>query len=127
MACQKSFLRAGVLLALDLILTLSAVAQQQMSNFDRERAQSMLQVVANDVRKNYYDPKLHGVDWDAKVRDAKEKIAKDTSFNMSMSPLLLFLIASTTPTYFSHLRSTLTSMTLAGEIRWLATTVSSFA
>jgi len=91
MACQKSFLRTGVLLALDLILTLPAVAQQQMSNFDRERAQSMLQVVANDVRKNYYDPKLHGVDWDAKVRDAKEKIAKDTSFNMAMSRIAAVL------------------------------------
>jgi carboxyl-terminal processing protease len=49
---------------------------QHLDRLDRELAQVMLQNVASDVRKNYYDPKLHGVDWDAKVGEAKEKIAK---------------------------------------------------
>ena len=39
----------------------------------------MLQDVAVDVRKNYYDPALHGVDWDARVRNAQENIAKATT------------------------------------------------
>jgi len=54
---------------------------QNFSRLDRERAQDMLKQVTNDVRKNYYDPKLHGVDWDAKVREAKEKITHASSFD----------------------------------------------
>lgn len=52
---------------------------QHVDRIERERAQVMLQDVASDVRKYYYDSKLHGVDWDAKVRDAKDKIANATS------------------------------------------------
>jgi len=52
---------------------------EHFSSLDREQAQVMLQNVASDIRKYYYDPKLHGVDWDAQVAKAKEKIAKATS------------------------------------------------
>jgi len=45
----------------------------------------MLQVIGNDVHKHYYDPKLHGLDWDAKVAEAKQKISQAQSFNMAMS------------------------------------------
>jgi C-terminal processing protease CtpA/Prc len=59
--------------------------QQQISSLDRGRAQDMLRTVASDVRKHYYDPKFHGVDWDAKVAEAKQKIDKTTSMNMALS------------------------------------------
>jgi C-terminal processing protease CtpA/Prc len=52
---------------------------QHVDRLERERAQVMLQDVASDIRKYYYDPKLHGVDWDTKVRNAKERIAKATT------------------------------------------------
>lgn len=45
----------------------------------------MLQTIAGEVRKHYYDPKFHGVDWDAKIAEAKERIAKTTSMNMALS------------------------------------------
>ncbi len=54
---------------------------QHFSSVDRERAQVMLQNVASDIRKYYYDPKLHGVDWEAQVGKAKERIAKATSMD----------------------------------------------
>ena len=59
--------------------------QQQMSSLERGRALDMLQAISNDVKKHYYDPKFHGVDLDARVADAKQQIAKATSFNMAMS------------------------------------------
>ena len=67
-------------------ITLSlANAQQQMSSFDRDRALTILRLVSDEVKKHYYDLKFHGIDWDAKVAEAKQKIEKETSFNMSMS------------------------------------------
>lgn len=69
----------------------SSYAQQQQpqqppfGSFERERAQLMLDNVASDVKKHYYDPKFHGLDWDARVREAKEKIDKSTSQNAALS------------------------------------------
>lgn len=76
------------------LATLCALAwpqQQQMSSLDRGRALDMLKTVSNEVRKHYYDPKLHGVDFDAKVAEAKQKIEKATSFNMAMSHIAAVL------------------------------------
>jgi C-terminal processing protease CtpA/Prc len=60
-------------------------AQQPMSGLERARALEILQVITSEVKKHYYDPKFHGVDLDAKATDAKQRIEKATSFNMSMS------------------------------------------
>jgi carboxyl-terminal processing protease len=72
---------------LEIIPLLASLAwsQQTMSKLDRDRALDILKTVSSDVRKHYYDPKFHGVDWDAKVAEAKAKIEKETSFNMAMS------------------------------------------
>jgi C-terminal processing protease CtpA/Prc len=82
----KASLRAtGSFLVVAMLVVPCRPQQQQISNVDRGRAQDMLQTIANEVRKHYYDPKFHGVDWDAKVAEAKEKIAKTTSMNMALS------------------------------------------
>ena len=59
-------------------------AQQQMSKTERESAESMLQTVASDIKKHYYDPNLHGLPWDAMVAEAKQKIDESASFDMGM-------------------------------------------
>ena len=79
--CTHSAVRALISLFL---LALSTSAQE-MSNLERSQALDMLQVVANDVRKHYYDPKLHGVQWDATVAKAKQQIAATNSMNMAIS------------------------------------------
>jgi carboxyl-terminal processing protease len=58
---------------------------QQMSNLERGQAQDMLQVVANDIRKHYYDPKFHGVNWDATIAKARQQIETAPSMNMAIS------------------------------------------
>jgi hypothetical protein len=51
----------------------------------------MLRSVAADVQKNYYDPKLHGLDWDAKVQQAKENIAKADTMDSAMAEVAALL------------------------------------
>jgi carboxyl-terminal processing protease len=87
MCAGRLRVRSANSLSLVAVVALAAQgwSQQQISNLDRDRALDMLQVVANEVRKNYYDPKFHGLDWDAKVAEAKEKIGKTTSMNMALS------------------------------------------
>jgi carboxyl-terminal processing protease len=60
-------------------------AQQAISSLDRGTANDMMEVVANDIRKNYYDPKFHGVDWDTRVAATKLQINKSTSMDMAFS------------------------------------------
>ena len=66
-------------------------AQPPISSFERGRALDMLSAISNDVKKHYYDPNFHGVDFEAKVMEAKQQIEKSTSFNMAMSPLAAVL------------------------------------
>src|SRR5882724_2781054 len=82
----KKILVSIARLAVCIVLSTGVVwAQQQISNGDRDFALGMLQAVASDIRKNYYDPKFHGVDWDAKVEAAKQQINKAPSMDMALS------------------------------------------
>lgn len=80
---KRKSVRAG-LLALATVLflnshTILSAAAQQVTNFDRDRGRIMLDVIKNDIRKNYYDPTFHGVDLDARFKTAEEKINQATS------------------------------------------------
>lgn len=57
----------------------SVVAQNQPSGFDRERGRMMLDSIKNDLKRNYYDPAYHGIDIDARFKQADEKIKSATS------------------------------------------------
>jgi C-terminal processing protease CtpA/Prc len=54
---------------------------QRISSIDREITQDMLKQVGTDVRKNYYDKNFHGIDWDAKLRETNEMLAKAPFLN----------------------------------------------
>jgi carboxyl-terminal processing protease len=64
---------------------------QQYTRTDREIAEGMLQNVASDVQKHYYDPKLNGVDWEARVQEAKKSIDAAQSLNSAMSAIATLL------------------------------------
>jgi len=74
-----------------LAVLVSVAAAQQMSNVERNRDLDMLKVIANDIKKHYYDTKFHGVDFDANVATAKQQIEKSTSNNMAMSHIAALL------------------------------------
>jgi len=64
---------------------------QKFGSFEREQAQGMLRDVASDVKKHYYDPTFHGLDWDAKVREMKGAIDKADSMSMAIADVAAVL------------------------------------
>jgi C-terminal processing protease CtpA/Prc len=70
--------------AIVIVGLLVGAARSQIASLDRGRAEAILQDIASDVRKNYYDPKFHGIDWDAGVAETKNRIAKATSWDTAM-------------------------------------------
>lgn len=64
---------------------------QHISSFDKSRVEDMLSEVEKDVKKKYYDPNMHGLDWDAEVRATKKKIDDSPSLNMAMSHVAALL------------------------------------
>lgn len=60
----------AVLFALS-ALFVPAVAQNQLDKFQKDRGVQMLKDVYDGLRKNYYDPKWHGIDLDAQYKKAE--------------------------------------------------------
>jgi carboxyl-terminal processing protease len=58
---------------------------QKITSLDRDRAQVMLREISSDIKKHYYDPKFHGVNWDAKVEEMEQKIDATDSMNLALS------------------------------------------
>lgn len=65
----------------------SPVPQQKISKDDRERARDMFSNIANDVKKHYYDPKFHQVDWDSVRRATEQAIDNSANFNRALSEI----------------------------------------
>ncbi|HEU4767615.1 MAG TPA: hypothetical protein VFS77_09575, partial [Pyrinomonadaceae bacterium] len=71
-----------ILLSLAVVL-LAAItpvhAQDKVQDKDRDRGQIMLKRIKDKLKNNYYDPKFHGMDLDARFKTAEEKIKTATS------------------------------------------------
>jgi carboxyl-terminal processing protease len=62
-----------------------SVRQLPFTDLERGRALQMMDTISSDVKKHYYDPHFHGVDWDMRVAEAKDRIKKSTSQNAVLS------------------------------------------
>jgi carboxyl-terminal processing protease len=69
----------------------SAQQNKDMTFDQRTQVNSALNQISKDVAKHYYDPKLHGVDWDAKVEQTREKVKEEKSLNMAMAHVAALL------------------------------------
>jgi carboxyl-terminal processing protease len=74
-------------------LFISQARSQHISNNDCDSAITMLDTVAKDVEKYYYDPKLHGLDWKATVTETKQKIKSSPSFDAALTHIAQALLA----------------------------------
>lgn len=73
------------------IFSATAAWPQKMSGVERGETQSMLNEVASEVKKHYYDPKLHGVDWERSVREAKTRIDQADDVGQAVSEIASLL------------------------------------
>jgi C-terminal processing protease CtpA/Prc len=74
------------------IALLPALGQETVSNFDRERGRTMLNIIKGDLKKHYYDPTFHGVDVDVRFKEADEKIKRATNLGQVFGSVAQFLI-----------------------------------
>jgi C-terminal processing protease CtpA/Prc len=89
MYASRHFPRIAIAAIVAGCVLLEAAAQN--ITFKREEAELVVEEVADDVVKHYYDPKMHGVDWNAKLREAKEKIETATSSNLAFANIAAML------------------------------------
>ncbi len=61
------------------LFVLTAFAAAQDLGFERSRHIQMLNVIKNNIKKNYYDPQFRGINLDERFKQAEEKIKQAAS------------------------------------------------
>ena len=56
---------------------------QSLDSIERQRSMSMLKMVKDDIKKNYYDPSFHGMDVDVRFKAAEEKLKQANSLGQA--------------------------------------------
>jgi len=84
---------AGAVCIASLLAAAGSVAQSgpTLSKNDRELMLTMLRAIRDDVAKHYYDPSFHGIDLNARFKDAEARLKTTAAFNDGMSTLAEFL------------------------------------
>ena len=76
-----------------LILMRSAPLRAQgLDRIERERALSMLSNVKDELKKNYYDPSIRGMDVDVRFKTAEEKIKQANSLGQAFGIIAQVLL-----------------------------------
>jgi hypothetical protein len=73
------------------IFSATAGWSQKITGLERDQTQSMLREIASDVKKHYYDPTLHGLDWDRSVGEAKARIDQAGDIGQAVSEIAALL------------------------------------
>jgi C-terminal processing protease CtpA/Prc len=81
----------GVVLVAALRLTAGAAMPQTLNANDSHRVHQMLREAYDSVKKNYFDPTFHALDWDARYREYDEKLKSVPSLNGGLTVVAAFL------------------------------------
>lgn len=77
--------------AVALIPAPDSSAQQKFDSLAMDRSKDILHDAYDCVKKNYYDPHYHGLDWDARYHEYQEKMKTATSLGQAFSIVAAFL------------------------------------
>lgn len=61
-------------LVITALCPLASTAQSKMDRIEKERIKNMLKNIKGAIKKDYYDEKFHGIDLDARFKQADEKL-----------------------------------------------------
>lgn len=61
--------------------------QPKITKDERERALDMFTAISADVKKHYYDPNFHGLDWAAVTHSTQQAIYDSATFNRALSEI----------------------------------------
>jgi carboxyl-terminal processing protease len=67
--------------------------QPKISKDEKQDVMYMLDTISKDVKKHYYDPKLHDLDWEANIKKYRERIDGASSLNKGLSEVAAALDA----------------------------------
>lgn len=110
---KQTFAFISLLLASLFILN-GAAAAQKYDQIEKGRMKDILNIVKNEVKKNYYDQSFHGIELEARFRAAGEKLDKASSTNQALA-----IIAQTLVDFNdSHLFFIPPSTNIAVEYGW---------
>src|SRR4026208_1876647 len=87
----RSGVRAVVLVWL-CVLAVDVSAQAALSKHDRDVMRTMLRQVYGDLAKHYYDPTFHGINLDARFRDAQRRLEIAPTLNDTVATLSEFVL-----------------------------------
>ncbi|MGH9838203.1 MAG: S41 family peptidase [Blastocatellia bacterium] len=96
----KSLAALAIMISLISLGALESARAQSFSNSDRERFRAMLKHIKNDLQKNYYDPAFHGIDIEARFKDADKQMQEAPSLLRAVSIIGQFLLDFDDPTTF---------------------------
>lgn len=60
---------------------------EELSKNDRKMARDMFKSISNDVKRYYYDPAFHGLDWSATVAATERAIDESANLNRALSEI----------------------------------------
>ena len=79
----------ALLFLMGLLLVVRALPQDL--DFERARALQILDQVSDSIRKNFYDPQLHGLDWKALTAQARQRIEQAKSLDGLYAPIFVLV------------------------------------
>lgn len=74
------------------VVIVSPLTPAQDLGFEKSRHKTMLKMIKDDVKKNYFDPTLKGIDIDAKYKTSVEKMDAATSIGQLSGIVAQFLV-----------------------------------
>jgi C-terminal processing protease CtpA/Prc len=83
--CFLLLLTAGLILSSPLFGEKKAA--DGMTSIQRDQALQMLQDTYEKIRKEYYDPTFHGIDLDARYKEAQQKIRAAQSLSQAFGDI----------------------------------------
>ena len=74
------------------IVLATSSGAQSMDRIERERMKEMLTNIKNAIKKNYYDPKFHGIDLETRFEKANKRIDEVTTTGQAFGVIAQVLI-----------------------------------